>query len=161
MRHPEIDGRPLSTVHATASAASVLAGYVVEDQVGFLMRRANQRHTSIFLDGMTEAGLTPTQFTALIKVVELGRVTQNQLGRLVATDPATIQGVVQRLIGRGLVGRTADPMDRRSAVLAATATGLDLARRAVALARRISDATLEPLDAAERVRFLALLRKLS
>lgn len=142
-------------------AGEPLNGYLVEDQVGFLLRRAHQRHAALFQETMADADLTPTQFTALIKVVELGRVTQNQLGRLVATDPATIQGVVQRLIGRGLVGRTADPMDRRSAVLAATATGLDLARRAVALARRISDATLEPLDAAERVRFLALLRKLS
>jgi DNA-binding MarR family transcriptional regulator len=110
---------------------------------------------------MADADLTPTQFTALIKVVELRRVTQNQLGRLVATDPATIQGVVQRLIGRGLVGRSADPMDRRSAVLAPTEAGLDLASRAVGTARGITEATLEPLDRAERVRFLALLRKLS
>jgi len=33
--------------------------------VGFLLRRANQRHTAIFADGMAEADLTPTQFTAL------------------------------------------------------------------------------------------------
>jgi DNA-binding MarR family transcriptional regulator len=137
-----------------------LDGYLVEDQVGFLLRRAHQRHVALFQEAMAEADLTPTQFTALIKVVELGRVTQNQLGRLVATDPATIQGVVQRLIARGLVGRTADPMDRRSAVLAPTEEGLALAARAVVLARRITDATLEPLDAAERLRFLALLRKL-
>ncbi len=137
-----------------------LDGYLVEDQVGFLLRRAHQRHAAVFQEAMVELDLTPTQFTALIKVVELGRVTQNQLGRLVATDPATIQGVVQRLIARGLVGRTADPMDRRSAVLAPTDAGVELAGRAVVLARRITVATLEPLDAAERLGFLALLRKL-
>ncbi len=140
--------------------ADPLDGYLVEDQVGFLLRRAHQRHAALFQEVMAEADLTPTQFTALIKVVELGRVTQNQLGRLVATDPATIQGVAQRLIARGLVARTADPMDRRSAVLAPTEEGLALASRAVVLARRITVATLEPLDAAERLRFLALLRKL-
>ncbi len=142
-------------------AAPLLGGYLVEEQVGFLLRRAHQRHAALFQDAMADADLTPTQFTALIKVVELGRVTQNQLGRLVATDPATIQGVAQRLIARGLVGRTSDPMDRRSAVLAPTETGLALARRAVALARGITAATLQPLDAAERGRFLAMLRKLS
>jgi DNA-binding MarR family transcriptional regulator len=142
-------------------AIDPLDGYLVEDQVGFLLRRAHQRHAALFQEAMADADLTPTQFTALIKVVELRRVTQNQLGRLVATDPATIQGVVQRLIARGLVGRTADPMDRRSAVLAPTPAGLDLAGRAVGIARRITEATLEPLDAAERLRFLALLRKLS
>ena len=160
MRHPEIDGRPLSTVHATASAASVLAGYVVEDQVGFLMRRANQRHTSIFLDGMTEAGLTPTQFTALVKIVELGRITQNHLGRLSAMDPATIQGVVRRLIDRDLVTRSAEPLDRRTIVLAPTKAGVDLAARAVVAARRITRATLEPLTADEQHLLLSLLRKL-
>ncbi len=139
----------------------LLDGYLVEEQVGFLLRRAHQRHAALFQETMADADLTPTQFTALIKVVELGRVTQNQLGRLVGTDPATIQGVAQRLIARGLVGRTSDPMDRRSAVLAPTEAGMALAGRAVVLAQRITAATLEPLDAAERGRFLALLRKLS
>jgi MarR family transcriptional regulator, lower aerobic nicotinate degradation pathway regulator len=143
------------------AAASGLDGYLVEEQVGFLLRRAHQRHVALFQEAMADADLTPTQFTALIKVVELGRATQNQLGRLVATDPATIQGVVQRLIARGLVGRAADPMDRRSAVLTPTETGLALAQRAVGLARGITAATLEPLNAAERSHFLALLRKLS
>ena len=63
-------------------------------------------------------GLTPTQFAALSKTVALGKVTQNHLGRLVAMDPATIQGVVRRLTARGLLVRTRDPMDRRTAVLA-------------------------------------------
>jgi DNA-binding MarR family transcriptional regulator len=138
-----------------------LDGYLVEDQVGFLLRRAHQRHVALFLEAMAPLDLTPMQFTALIKVVELGRVTQNQLGRLVATDPATIQGVVRRLSGRGLVRRATDPMDRRTAVLAPTPAGLDAAGRAVALARRITEATFEPLEDGERARLLALLRKLS
>jgi DNA-binding MarR family transcriptional regulator len=159
--------RPLSAEDMAASkadggpATDPLDGYLVEDQVGFLLRRAHQRHAALFVEQMADADLTPTQFTALIKVVELGRVTQNQLGRLVATDPATIQGVVRRLIARGLVRRAHDPLDRRTAVLAPTREGLDVSGQAVALARRITEATLEPLDAAERVRFLALLRKLS
>jgi DNA-binding MarR family transcriptional regulator len=137
-----------------------LDGYVVEDQVGFLLRRTHQRHVALFMEGMADAELTPTQFTALIKIVALGRVTQNHLGRLTAMDPATIQGVVRRLIARRLVGRASDPMDRRSAVLAPTPEGLDLAARAVACARRITEATLAPLNEAERGLFLSLLRKL-
>ena len=112
-------------------AVAELGDYRVEDQVGFLLRRANQRHTAIFADGMAEVDLTPMQFTALVKVVEHGKVTQNLLGRLAAMDPATIQGVVRRLIDRGLVARADDPMDRRTIVLAATDAGMALARRAV------------------------------
>ncbi len=146
---------------AAAGGRDPLEGYLVEDQVGFLLRRAHQRHAALFVERMALLDLTPTQFTALIKVVELGRVTQNQLGRLVATDPATIQGVVRRLMLRDLVRRMRDPMDRRTAVLAPTSAGLELAGRAVALAREITEATLEPLDGAERGRFLALLRMLA
>src|SRR5665213_1833520 len=96
-----------------------LDGYLVEEQVGFLMRRASQRHATIFQDGMAGAELTPTQFTALIKVVELGRLT--------AMDPATIQGVVHRLMDRDLVMRTANPRDRRSIVVTPTKAGSALA----------------------------------
>jgi DNA-binding MarR family transcriptional regulator len=139
---------------------AVLGDYRVETQVGFLLRRASQRHTAIFADGMAGAELTPTQFTALVKVVELGQVTQNHLGRLAAMDPATIQGVVRRLIDRALVARTDDPLDRRTIVLAPTAAGVALAGRAVAAARRITETTLEPLNGGERAVLLSLLRKI-
>ena len=35
---------------------AALAGYAVEDQVGFLLRRAHQRHAAIFLDAMAALG---------------------------------------------------------------------------------------------------------
>ena len=151
----------LAGEHMADMPDPVLGDYVVEDQVGFLLRRAHQRHAALFQEGIAQIDLTPTQFTALIKTVELGRVTQNQLGRLAAMDPATIQGVVRRLIARGLVLRRPDPMDRRTAVLTPTAEGVALAARAVACARCITEATLRPLDAEERPRLLALLRKLA
>ncbi len=140
--------------------APPLGAYVVDDQVGFLLRRAHQRHAAIFLEEMAPADLTPMQFTALIKAVELGGVTQNHLGRLAAMDPATIQGVVRRLVARGLIQRLTDPQDRRTVTLQPTAAGRALARAAVAVARRITDATLTPLDEAERATFLSLLRKM-
>jgi DNA-binding MarR family transcriptional regulator len=137
-----------------------LDGYSVEDQVGFLLRRAHQRHAAIFAEGMTAPELTPTQFTALIMVVALGRVSQNHLGRLAAMDPATIQGVVRRLLDRGLIRRLRDPIDRRTVVLAPTREGVALATRAVPCARRITEATLAPLAEPERHHLLSLLRKL-
>ncbi len=140
--------------------SNALDGYVVDNQVGFLLRRAHQRHAAIFLDVMADADLTPTQFTALVKTVEAGRITQNHLGRLAAMDPATIQGVVRRLAERDLLLRTQDPADRRTVVLEPTETGLALVRAAVASARRVTEATLAPLDPEERRQFLSLLRKM-
>ena len=143
-----------------SSAPDTLADFDVEDHVGFLLRRAHQRLVALFTAGMAEADLTPTQFTALLKTVQLGRITQNHLGRLAAMDPATIQGVVQRLIARGLIRRSRDPMDRRTAVLEPTDAGIALIGSVVSCAQRAHDAALAPLTPLERAQVLALLRKM-
>jgi len=64
------------------------------------------------------------------------------------------------MMDRGLVTRTADPLDRRAIVLAPTAAGLALVARAVVAARGITEATLDPLTLDERRQLLALLVKL-
>ena len=137
-----------------------LAGFSVEDHVGYLLRKAHQRHVALFTAAVAQTELTPTQFTALLKSVELGRITQNHLGRLAAMDPATIQGVVRRLTAHGLIRRGRDPMDRRTAVLEPTEAGIALIAQAVPCARRAHEAALAPLSPQERVQFLTLLRKM-
>src|SRR5712691_10096163 len=86
--------------------------YVLDEQIGFLLRVAMQRHTSIFMSKMVE-GLTQTQFAALSKLHEVGPCSQNHLGRLIYLDAATIKGVVDRLRVRGFVATSANQQDRR------------------------------------------------
>src|ERR1700682_1417750 len=85
--------------------------YVLDEQVGFLMRVAMQRHTAIFMSRMI-AGLTQTQFAALAKLADVGPCSQNQLGRLIYLDAATTKGVVDRLQARRLISVCADRQDR-------------------------------------------------
>lgn len=141
--------------------ASVLDGYDIEHQVGFLLRRAHQRHVALFQDAMAQLNLTPTQFNALVRIVQLGAVTQNHLGRLAAMDPATVQGVVRRMVARGLVERRPDPADRRTTVLSPTEAGLALAASAVIAGRAITIATLAPLSGDEERCVLTLLGKIT
>ena len=138
----------------------LLVDFNVEDHVGFLLRRAHQRHVALFTAAMAHVELTPTQFTALLRTVQAGRTTQNLLGRLAAMDPATIQGVVQRLIARGVMRRSPDPMDRRMAVLEPTEAGIALIAGVVACARKAHEMALAPLSIEERDQLLALLRKM-
>jgi MarR family transcriptional regulator, lower aerobic nicotinate degradation pathway regulator len=67
---------------------------------------------------------------------------------------------VRRLMDRDLVNRAADPLDRRTIVLAPTQAGLALAAQAVVAGRKITQATLADLTAEERRQLLSLLRKL-
>jgi DNA-binding MarR family transcriptional regulator len=135
--------------------------YVLEEQVGHLLRRAHQRATAIFMAELGDAfDLTPTQYAALVKLYDSGEQSQNQLGRLAAMDPATIQGVIRRLERRRLIERTMDPADRRRTWLRLTEAGRTLAAAARTFGFRVSDRTLEPLGPDERTLFLSLLGRL-
>ena len=133
--------------------------YVLDDQSGFLMRVAMQRHTSIFTSRMVE-GLTQTQFAALAKLYEVGPCSQNYLGRLIYLDAATIKGVVDRLHLRGFVTALNDPKDRRRRAVALTERGRTVTEAAMTVASEITAATLGPLTADEQRQITKLLRKL-
>lgn len=145
---------------AAADGATAPTHYVLERQVGHLLRKAHQRHTAIFAREIDEAKLTPTQYAALVKIFDLGEVSQNRLGRLTAMDPATVQGVIRRLQARNLVVRSADPENKLRRILRLTEEGVALVRRAIPLGRKISEATLAPLEEAERKVLLDLLERL-
>lgn len=134
--------------------------YVLDDQVGFLMRIAMQRHTSIFMSQMIE-GLTQTQFAALAKLYEVGPCSQNYLGRLIYLDAATIKGVVDRLHLRGFVTALNDPTDRRRRAVTLTDRGRRATEAAMLIAAKITAATLTPLTAEEQRVVVKLLRKLA
>lgn len=134
--------------------------YLLEEQVGFMIRVAGQRHSSIF-QSLAPLGLTPTQFSVLIKVLEMGNCSQNELGRKTAMDVATIKGVVDRLRARDLVRVRPDPDDKRRSLVEPTEETTAIASKLREVGHQITDATLAPLCEDERKTFLALLAKIS
>jgi MarR family transcriptional regulator, lower aerobic nicotinate degradation pathway regulator len=133
--------------------------YRLEEQVGYILRQAYQRHAAIFAERIPEQ-LTTTQFATLVRLEDVGPCSQNELGRLTAMDGATIKGVTDRLIQRGFIAATVDPEDGRRRVLALTPSGLDVVARAIPVALEITAQTLEPLSEDERAQFVRLLKKL-
>jgi DNA-binding MarR family transcriptional regulator len=134
--------------------------YRLDDQVGFLLRRAHQRHTALFADRMPKQ-LTPTQFSAIVRLHQHGSSSQNLLGRDIAVDAATIKGVVDRLGARGLVTVAPDEQDGRRVTVSLTDAGVALAERCIPLAAEITEATLAPIAPSERAVLLELLRALA
>ena len=136
------------------------SGYVLEDQAGHLLRRAHQRHSAIFQATIGDDQLTPLQFAALMKLSDVAETSQNLLGRMTAMDAATMQGVIKRLIARGLIERRPDDVDRRRLLLTLSKDGAKLVRELSAYGRAITEQTLEPLSTSERETFLNLLKRL-
>jgi MarR family transcriptional regulator, lower aerobic nicotinate degradation pathway regulator len=135
--------------------------YRVEEQVGFLMRKTHQRATAIFQSEFNEDQITPTQFSALVKLRDEGEVSQNHLGRMTAMDPATIQGVIRRLTDRGFIETKADVNDKRRMLLSLSTSGQVLTKRLVQKGKRVTTETLAPLNAEEQIVLLGLLTKIS
>ena len=134
--------------------------YALERQVGFMLRLAQQRHTTIFASLMIEE-LTPTQWAAIAKLKEIGPSSQNLLGRLTAMDGATIKGVIDRLTKRGFTSTKPDPADGRRLLVALTGRGDAVYERAKSIATHITAKTLAPLNQNERAALLTLLAKVA
>lgn len=140
-------------------AGSSEHGYVLDEQVGYMLRKAYQRNSGIFLE-LIPHGLTMTQFSAMYRLGERGSMSQNQLGRSVAMDAATTKGIVNRLAERNFVRTDPDPKDRRRYQVSLTEQGKQVLGEALEKAAEVSRTTLSPLKPAERRTFLKLLSRL-
>jgi MarR family transcriptional regulator, lower aerobic nicotinate degradation pathway regulator len=142
-----------------ASGASARP-YRIEDQIGYLLRRAHQRASAIFQMNIGDPNITPTQYSSMVKLYEHTELSQNLLGRLVGMDKATMQGVVRRLKDRGLVDSRPDPGDARRTLLSLTTNGQRSVERMILNGPAVSRETLKPLNPNEQRVLQELLAKI-
>ncbi|MBY2989629.1 MarR family winged helix-turn-helix transcriptional regulator [Rhizobium leguminosarum] len=144
---------------AATEGSGQQAQYALGEQIGFYLRQANQRHVAIFASLMAEK-LTTSQWAALVRLKDLQPCSQGNLGRETAMDMATIKGVVDRLVKRGLVHTAPDSTDARRLVLTLTPEGEVTVARNLSVALQISQETLSTLTLAERMMLMELLQKI-
>ena len=147
------------TQNSNIKTAPERTDYRLDQQVGFLLRRVQQRHLAIFFRHIPD--MTSTQFAALAKLCELGSVSQNELGRRVAMDVATIKGVVDRLRAGGFATTEKDPLDQRRLLVRPTASGRRAFKKYSSAALEVTAETLEPLSQKDADKLIALLSKLT
>ncbi len=132
--------------------------YRLTDQIGYLLRLANQRHLEIFHQHM--ADLTPTQFSLLVSLSGLAGASQNELGRRTGIDAATTNGVVERLTRKGFIHSHTDPDDKRRLRLSLSDAGQQMVDTCIPVAREITSLTLDGLTSREASRLIQLLKKI-
>lgn len=135
--------------------------YMYSDQVGHLIRKAHQQASAIFQKLSAEPQLTSVQLSVLFALATHGAMAQNRLGKLSAVDPSTLTGVVERLKDRQLIELAAEASDKRKVIISLSADGRTVIKKMASVGHKITETTLKPLSAIERVALVMLLKKLT
>ncbi len=90
-----------------------------------------------------------------------GRLTMTELAEEAGVAAATMTGIVDRLVGRGLVKRQRRRNDRRVVEVSLTPSGGEAFVDCVEIHMRLAREMLQALDAGEQEAMLATLRKIT
>lgn len=134
--------------------------YVFTEQVGYLLRRAYQRHMMIFQERSCEPKLTAPQFITLCTIKNMKSCSITDVVTATAVDQATMRGVIDRLKSKGWVYLSADAKDRRKVMISLSDAGSALLEKMIPCAQEITKATMEGLNPAERLALTFLLKKM-
>ncbi|MCR9125131.1 MAG: MarR family transcriptional regulator [Rhodobacteraceae bacterium] len=133
---------------------------LLEEFVGYNLKRAYVAVQNDFRRALGDDGLAPRTFSALSLVVQYPDITQSALARMLGIERSGLVAIVDDLERRGLIRRTDVPGDRRAQALVPTAAGRGALAEAVAAVRAHEDAMLADFTATDRATLIALLRRI-
>jgi len=123
-------------------------------RLGYLLKHAQLRLAELNAQALAPYGITGRELAVLVVLGAGEPPSQQQAAVRLGIDRTTMVGFVDTLEGKGLVARRADPDDRRRNVVALTAEGRDVLRRATKASDEAERRFLAPLSrtAAEQLR---------
>ena len=99
---------------------------------------------------MAGSELTPSQISVLFTVVRMGPIRLSELAVLESVNATMLSRITAQLCEAGLIARAADPQDRRSAFVRATAAGRRIRERIHRERTRALSVHVEQLDEHQR-----------
>ncbi|MGW1135915.1 MULTISPECIES: MarR family winged helix-turn-helix transcriptional regulator [Streptomyces] len=132
----------------------------LEEYVGHLIRRAEQRHTALWSTQVSR-DVTSQQFAVLNALAAGPDIDQRTLAAATSLDRSTVNIIVRRLTEQGHVRQNRDTDDRRRTLLRLTADGVRLLETLIPRAQHINTELLQALPTAERDTALRLLKLLA
>ena len=127
----------------------------------FLLKRLGWAVKDRSSEAFAETGLTPQHHAVLSLLDEGTRETQATIADALGYDRGHLVGLLDELERKGYVERRRDPGDRRRHLVSLTPEGKGALRELRAIARRVEEEFLAPLDADGRRALHVLLSKLA
>jgi DNA-binding MarR family transcriptional regulator len=134
--------------------------FELSSSASHLLHRAEQLAADRFAELAGEA-VTLRQFAVLAAIAENPGLSQSDLVRATGIDRSTLADMMNRLVKRGLVSRSASKTDARAYAVRLTAAGGALFRSTLQHARAADEAVLERLAQTKRKNFLSTLATLA
>ena len=148
----------------TRSAALTVKTSVNDDTLrrflGYRLKRAYSSLRADLLARLEPLGLRITTYSALVLIVDNPGLRQSELASALDIKRSNIVAILDDLDARGWGVRQRDPLDRRVFTLSATASGLKVCRRALAMDTKHESRLLACLSSRETERLSALLEKI-
>jgi DNA-binding MarR family transcriptional regulator len=119
-----------------------------------VMERLVAAYRSRMQEICRSADLTPPQFWALHSIAEGQRIKMSPLAECLALSMGAASTLVDRLVGRGLVQREADPDDRRAVFVSLTDKGRAVLEEAQSSKRDVTLSAFRRMDPQTRQQLL-------
>src|SRR5947209_1646870 len=129
--------------------------------VAFLLSSLGYATTARFRDLLQPLHLDPRQYAVLRTIGASGGQPQHAIGDILQIPRSRMVALTDKLEGRGLIERRADPGDRRIRTLHLTPDGQDLLDRATRLATEFDAEICAPLSPEQRGVLAELLTQLA
>lgn len=125
----------------TRTAANPAPSLRIDDQLCFSLYSANRAMNKVYRALLDPLGLTYPQYLVMMVLWQGDEVTVTDIGTRLMLDSATLTPLLKRLETAGLVTRTRASRDERQVLIALTAAGRALKKKAHAIPPGIFCAT--------------------
>jgi len=144
---------------ARRDAAAPLGLGVLENHLGYFLRRAQVAVFQDFIRTLAEIDISPAQYSVLVVIGANRGPSQAEVAEFLGIERARLVRMLDHLEKRGLTQRLPSATDRRSHALHLTAAGQKTLKRAKALAGTHETRLLGRIGAGHHKLLLELLRE--
>lgn len=138
--------------------------YDLQQNIGYLLRATNQyavsRFNSYMKNVMLINNVTTTQFAVITTIFRFPKISFSELSTFTSVDLPTLNGLVRRLVDRGILISVVNKDDKRSRQISLTKSGNQLARDLTRHGNLIGDFVAKELTSSEERELCRLLNKL-